>query len=139
MGDYNEEYNFDDCWGGAGCFVYGAILGCNRAPPQSSPSRYRIPRQQRFRCAGLRGIVPLQRWVLGPGRSLTPTPKQCCNAKAGLLFEAGLPILPTEGWLYRNDCVAVATLLEDLSLNPAPSHQRRFLATPLHEIIMGEV
>jgi hypothetical protein len=44
-----------------------------------------------------------------------------------------------ERWLYRNDCVAVATLLEDLSLNPAPSHQRRFLATPLHEIIMGEV
>jgi hypothetical protein len=41
-----------------------------------------------------------------------------------------------EGWLYRNDRVVVATLLEDLTLIPGPEWLRRFLATPLHEIIL---
>jgi len=47
--------------------------------------------------------------------------------------------MPAKGLLQGNDCVAAATLREDLALIPAPSCLRRFLATPLHEIIIGEV
>jgi hypothetical protein len=41
--------------------------------------------------------------------------------------------------LCGNDRVEIATLLEDLTLIPARALLRRFLATPLYEIIMGEI
>ncbi len=58
-GDYNEERDFDDCRGGFGCFVYGAICVGGRAAPARSPSCDRIPRQQRLCGAILRRRVSL--------------------------------------------------------------------------------
>jgi hypothetical protein len=62
--------------------------------------------------------------------------RDCCIAKTGLLWRPVFSILPAERWLYRNDRVVVATLLEDLTLILGPERLRRFLATPLHEIIL---
>ena len=39
------------------------------------------------------------------------------------------------GLLCRNDCCLDITLSEDLTLIPADYGPRRFLATPLHEIM----
>ena len=40
-------------------------------------------------------------------------------------------------WLpLRHDCCVDATVLQDLTVNTASSCPRRFLATPLHEIIL---
>jgi hypothetical protein len=40
-------------------------------------------------------------------------------------------------WLpLRHDCCVDATVLQDLTVNTASSCLRRFLATPLHEIIL---
>jgi hypothetical protein len=41
--------------------------------------------------------------------------------------------------LYSNDRVVAATLREHLTLIPPAARLRRFLATPLHEIIMEEI
>jgi hypothetical protein len=41
--------------------------------------------------------------------------------------------------LCGNECVEPATLREDLTFIPAAVHLRRFLATPLHEIMMEEI
>jgi hypothetical protein len=44
-------------------------------------------------------------------------------------------LLP-ERWLpLRHDCCGRATLRQDLVVNPAGRCERRFFATPLHEII----
>jgi len=58
------------------------------------------------------------------------------------------PVFPREGRPFHNTCegllcgndrVVRATLREHLTLIPAPARLRRFLATPLREIIMEEI
>jgi hypothetical protein len=55
-------------------------------------------------------------------------------------LEEGRPFHNTyEGLLCGNDRVVRATLREHLTLIPAPARLRRFLATPLYEIMMEEI
>jgi hypothetical protein len=77
--------------------------------------------------------------IAGAIRIWLATDISCCTAKAGPPRRAGLSNDTYKGWLYRNDCVVVATLPEHLTLIPAPARLRRFLATPLHEIIMHKI
>jgi hypothetical protein len=50
-------------------------------------------------------------------------------------FTTGVARKFQKGLLGSNDCCMVATVSEDLTLIQARSCLRRFLATPLHEII----
>jgi hypothetical protein len=45
----------------------------------------------------------------------------------------------SKGLLWRNDCCVMATPDEDLTLITGSSHPRRFLATPLYEIMFRNI
>ena len=54
---------------------------------------------------------------------------------AGFFGFCGRPVALEKGLPNRNECCRPATLSEHLADNPAGPRLRRYLATPLHEII----
>jgi hypothetical protein len=155
MGEENEDDDFDDCRVSADCLVYGSVRSRFRAAKQSPPSRTRqraVPRHQRLCGAGGVGWVGLQLrwWSVGTGRALIFSLVRFSGYSKGkgrsqvtgsflfLLTGSRCPGVRQSAikWLLSgHDCCSSATVPEDLTFIQASLGPRRFLATPLHEII----
>ena len=162
MGEENEDHDFDDCRIGADCVVHRSVRSRCRASPPSRQQQRTVPRHQRLRGAGGVGDLGLQLrwWRIGTGRALIFSQAwflKVCSAdipKEGpvagdRLFSFGrlfsilarwqtvrtLCQLDTKWLLSGHDCCLDATVPDDLSFIQPSFGLRRFLATPLHEII----